>query len=305
MSRMPERTQNQKNLRGVIAMMLAMGAFVINDTLVKLLRAHWETGQVLAVRGAFALLLLAIWIAAARQAGRLGAIGRRSLIGRGVLEAAIAAAFITALGMMPLADITAILMMAPLLITALSMIVFGEKVGWRRWSAVAVGFAGMLFVIRPGGNDIAPLALGLALASVIGVAFRDLMTRRVPADIPSVIIAVTSTLGAFAVGLALSAFGTPWRPITPQLAGLSAAAAAFVLLGNYAIIEACRDVELSVVSPFRYVVIVWAVILGYAVFGQIPTGLSVFGIALIAASGLYTLHRERIRHRTTFEEGSA
>jgi drug/metabolite transporter (DMT)-like permease len=301
---MPERTQSQKNLRGIFAMMLAMGAFVVNDTLVKLVRVHWETGQVLAVRGVFALLLLTVWIVAAGQFGRLGAIRRPSLVGRGVLEAAIAAAFITALGMMPLADITAILMMAPLLITALSMVLFGEKVGWRRWSAVAVGFAGMLLVIRPGGNSVAPLALGLALASVVGVALRDLMTRRVPADIPSVIIAVTSTLGTFAIGLALSALGGEWRPITLQLVGLSAAAAAFVILGNYAIIEACRDVELSVVSPFRYVVILWAVFLGYTVFGQIPTPVSIAGIALIAASGLYTLHRERIRHRARPGDGA-
>ncbi|MFN3482800.1 MAG: DMT family transporter [Rhabdaerophilum calidifontis] len=282
-------------MRGIIAMMAAMGFFVINDTLVKLVRQHWDTGQIIVVRGVFALVLLFGWVALAGQLGRIQAILRPDLATRGLIEAVVAASFITALGMMPLADITAILLAAPLLITALSMVLFGEAVGWRRWSAVAVGFLGMLLVVRPGGNAAPPLALGLALVSVLGVALRDLMTRRVPTDIPSVIVAVTSTLGTLAAGLALMAGGGAWHALAWEPVLILAAAAAFVLAGNYAVIEACRDVELSVVSPFRYVVIVWAVLLGILVFGDWPAPVALGGIALIVASGLYTLHRERIR----------
>jgi drug/metabolite transporter (DMT)-like permease len=292
---MSQQSQSQKNLRGIIAMMAAMGFFVINDTLVKLVRQHWEAGQIIVVRGAFALVLLFAWVALAGQLGRIRAIIRPDLATRGLVEAFVAASFITALGMMPLADITAILLAAPLLITALSMVLFGEAVGWRRWSAVVVGFLGMLLVVRPGGNATPPLALGLALVSVLGVALRDLMTRRVPTDIPSVIVAVTSTLGTLAAGLALMAGGEAWHPLAWEQVLILAAAAAFVLAGNYAVIEACRDVELSVVSPFRYVVIVWAVLLGILVFEDWPAPVALGGIALIVASGLYTLHRERIR----------
>ncbi|KAF0227715.1 MAG: hypothetical protein FD175_2628 [Beijerinckiaceae bacterium] len=283
-------------MRGIVAMMLAMALFVLNDTVVKLARVHWDAGQILVVRGLFALLLLAIWVGFGGFSDRVGMIRHRILVLRGALEAGIAAAFITALGMMPLADITAILMLAPLIITALSMVLFGEKVGWRRWSAVVAGFCGMLLVVRPGGA-IPLSALALALLSVIGVAFRDIVTRRIPAEIPSVIVAITSTLGTLVGGTLISGIDAGWRPVTPDLVLLMASAAAFVILGNYAMIEACRDVELSVVSPFRYAVMLWAVLLGIVVFGDWPAPVALAGIALIGASGLYTLHRERIRRK--------
>ena len=291
-------SQAQKNLRGIIAMMLAMGLFVINDTLVKLAREHWEAGQIMAVRGLFGMVIMAIWLGQSGTLDRLGLVFRPALMGRGALEAAIAAAFITALGFMPLAEITAILMLAPLLITALSMIFFGEKVGWRRWSAVVVGFLGMLLVVRPGDGTFPLFALGLAFASVLGVAARDITTRRMPLDVPTAIIALMSIVGTTLAGVVLSLSGQAWRPVTPELALIVGAAALFVAIGNYAIVSACRDAELSVVSPFRYVVIIWAVLLGILVFGDWPRPLALAGIALIGASGLYTLHRERIRQRS-------
>jgi drug/metabolite transporter (DMT)-like permease len=289
-------SQAQKNLRGIVAMMLAMALFTLNDTFVKLARVHWEAGQVLVIRGAFALAMLAVWLKLAGLYDRIGMVFRPALVLRGIIEAGIATAFIIAVGQMPLADITAILMMAPLIITALSMIFFREKVGWRRWSAVFVGFGGMLLVVQPGGG-VPVTALVLALLAVVGVGFRDIVTRRIPAEIPSVVVAITSTLGTLIGGAVLVGAGDAWRPMTPHLLMLTGSAAAFVILGNYAMIEACRDVELSVVSPFRYIVILWAVVLGIIVFGEWPTSVAIVGIALIGASGLYTLHRERVRQR--------
>lgn len=290
-------SQAQKNLRGIVAMMLAMGLFVINDTLVKLAREHWEAGQIMAVRGLFGLVIMAVWLRQSGALGKLNLVLRPPMLGRGALEAGIAAAFITALGFMPLAEITAILMLAPLLITALSMILFGEKVGWRRWSAVVVGFLGMLLVVRPGDGAFPLFALALAFVSVLGVAARDITTRRLPLDVPTAVIALMSIIGTTLAGAILSLFGDGWRPITPELALIIAAAALFVALGNYSIVAACRDAELSVVSPFRYVVIIWAVLLGILVFGDWPSPVALAGIALIGASGLYTLHRERIRQK--------
>lgn len=290
-------SQSQRNIRGIVAMMLAMAFFVLNDTFVKLARIHWEAGQILVVRGVFALVLLAFWLHFAGVSGRIRQILDRGLVLRGVIEAGIATAFITALGQMPLADITAILMLAPLIITALSMLFFGEKVGWRRWSAVGVGFGGMLMVVQPGGGTVPTTILLLAVLSVIGVGLRDILTKRISLEIPSVLIATTSTFGTLLGGIILSLTGDGWRPFTPDLMMLSASAAAFVILGNYAMIEACRGVELSVVSPFRYIVILWAVMLGIAVFGDWPALLAIGGIVLICASGLYTLHRERIRQK--------
>ncbi|MCZ8182019.1 MAG: DMT family transporter [Beijerinckiaceae bacterium] len=289
--------QSQKNLRGILMMVLAMACFVLNDTLVKLARVTLEAGQILVIRGIVALVLLMIWLRASGMMRRLGDAAHPKLLARGGIEATIAMSFITALGVMPLADITAILMAAPLIITALSMVLFGEQIGWRRWSAVVVGFGGMLLVVRPGGTGIPLLALVLAIYSVIGVGLRDLLTRRIPMDIPSVVIALTSTLGTLLGGLVLVIATGIWRPFGMTELLYTAGAATFVILGNLAMIEACRDVELSVVSPFRYVVIVWAVLLGIFVFGEWPAPIALLGIALIGASGLYTLHRERVRHR--------
>ncbi len=279
-------------------MMLAMACFILNDTLVKLAREHWEAGQVLVLRGVFALVMLLFWLKAAGVLGKLGLIFNRVILLRGMIETGVAMAFITALGAMTLADITAIIMMAPLMITALSMLVLGEKVGWRRWSAVIFGFIGMLLVVRPGGGAVPVAALLLALGAAAGVAVRDLVTRKIPGEIPSIVVATTSTLGTFLGGAALSISGTGWQPFTLPLVLLTLAAAALVILGNYAMIEACRDVELSVVSPFRYIIILWAVLLGMAVFGEWPTWLALAGIAMIGTSGLYTLHREHVRRQT-------
>lgn len=292
---MSEISQSKKNLRGILFMMLAMASFVLNDALVKLARVEWDTGQILIVRGCFALALLAVWVRLAQATDRLGMLVRKELVLRGALEAMIAMAFITALGQIALADITAILMLAPLVITALSIVFLDERVGWRRWTAVLVGFIGMLLVVQPGSNTMPTGALILALISVLGVGARDILTRRLPADAPSIVVSVTSVIGTMLGGAVLTVGFSAWQPVTPYLLLLSVSAAGFVVLGNFSIIEACRDVELSAVTPFRYSMILWAILLGALIFGSWPTPVALAGIALIGVSGLYTLHRERLR----------
>lgn len=290
-------SQAQKNLRGILAMTLAMALFVLNDTCVKLAREHFETGQVLVIRGLFSLSFLTLWLFLAGLKDKARMLFHPKLLLRGVIEGTIAGCFISAISDIPLADITAILMLAPLIITALSTIIFGEKVGWRRWSAVVVGFCGMLLVVRPGGA-VPMFSVMLAVISVVGVGFRDILTRQIPAGIPSVIVAITSSTGTLIAGIVLSGTGPAWPAMTGHFLWLTGGAAAFVVLGNYAMIEACRDTELSVISPFRYIVLAWAVGLGIVIFGEWPTPLAILGIALIGASGLYTLHRERVRRKS-------
>jgi drug/metabolite transporter (DMT)-like permease len=292
-------SQAQKNLRGILAMNAAMCMFVLNDTLVKMTRVHWEAGQILVIRGAFALIIIFGWLLATGEIRHAKSMARPMVVARASIEAFIATAFITAIGSMALADITAILMLAPLLITALSMIFYKEKVGWRRWLAVTVGFIGMLCVVRPGGN-VSGVALLLAMGSAIGVAWRDILTRQISSEIPGSIITLVSTFGTMFGGLILTASGMVttgmhWRPISMDLLISMMAAALTVAIGNFAIILACRDVEFSVVSPFRYSVLLWAVLLGALVFGDIPNSLGLFGIVLIVGSGIYTIHRERVR----------
>lgn len=295
-------TTTARNLRGIIAMVIGMAAFVINDALVKLVREEWETGQILAVRGAFALVLLILWFGTAGRYRQVMLIADRVVAMRALLESVVAILFISALGQLALADITAILMLAPLIITGLSMAFFGEKVGWRRWLAVAVGFAGMLLVIQPGGNAMPFWPAMMAIASAVCVALRDSATRLMPPRVTALAATMATTLATTATGLALANATGTWKPLSFAAAWPLAAAAIFVLIANVAMIEAHRDVDLSVVSPFRFSVIVWAVLLGIVVFGEWPTPLALGGIVLIAGSGLYTLHREQARRREMTEK---
>lgn len=285
-------------LHAIMAMCAAMALFVVNDTLVKLVTATLQPGLIMTIRGAFATAFVLLFLVLRGELGALRQVRHPLVLVRAVLEGLTAACFITALTRMAIADITAILLTSPLLITAASALLLGETVRWRRWAAVIVGFAGMLLVAQPGGSGMADgLAVTLAIASAVLVAVRDLLTRRIPPAIPSLSIALTTTVGATLTGLILS-LGQSLPPV-----GLSALAALFlaalaVALGNIAIILAFRDSEVSVVSPYRYTVIVWAVLAGVMVFGEWPGAPALLGIALIVGSGLYTLYREQqLRHR--------
>ena len=276
-------------------MCAAMALFVANDTLVKLAAAELPTHQILFVRGliATALVVAAIfWLGAQRQ---WRSLLHPLIVARSLIEAFIAYTYIAALGTLSVADVTAILLLSPLLITAFSALVLKEDVRWRRWAAVGVGCVGMLLVVRPGGGVFGPAAL-LALLSTIGVAARDLVTRRLPAAAPTLLVTASTVLLLTALS-GIASLGLPLAPVRPTALAWLAAAAVLVLLGNYAIVVAFRDVDVSAVSPFRYTVIVWAVAAAYAVFGDTPNPLGWAGIALIVGSGLYAMHRETARAR--------
>lgn len=296
--------QSQKNLRGIVAMLIAMLLFSGNDALMKYARQSLETGQAMFVRGLFAIVILAVVVSAMRGWRDLPHAFHRLALLRAGTESLIATLYIAALSAIALADITAILMLTPLILTAISVLFLGEKVGWRRWSAVIVGFAGILLVVRPGGQ-VAPLwAVLMAFGSAVLVAVRDVMTRRMPVSIPSLMLTLTTTLATILAGLALIVSWQSWQAMSLPVLATLAGAAVMVLIGSYAIIEAFRDADLSVVSPFRYSVILWAVILGFAMFGEVPTMLSLIGLGLVIASGLYTVHRERVRRRQEAEQSA-
>jgi drug/metabolite transporter (DMT)-like permease len=284
-----------KELRAILAMCAAMLLFVGNDVFNKLAREHWPTGQILVFRGLMALALLLPIVRAMGHWNDLVYLKNGAAFRRGALESVVAILFITALGLMPLQALLAALMAATLIGTALSVPMLGEVVGWRRWVAVLVGFVGMLLVLRPTG-DVSLIAGVMALACAICVAIRDIATRFVPKVVPSIIITVATVLGALAGGLALLPFQT-MAPFTWEVTGYLAGSAFFVVLGNFAAVMAFREVEIAIVSPFRYTNLVWGVIAGWFFFGEWPNRVMWIGVALIVASGLYALHRERIRHK--------
>jgi len=293
------------NKRGIIAMCTAMACFMTNDTLVKLVAADLPSGQIIAIRGGFATVMVFTWLVAAGHLNAIGKVASPLVATRAGLEALVAFLFITAIASMPIADITAIFLITPLLITALSGPLLKEQVGWRRWSAVGAGFLGMLLVVKPGGAGfVAGSATAMALASVVFCAIRDMVTRFIDPRIPTIVITLTTCATVAVFGAAMIPFQS-WVPPSPTHLGLLLAAATVVVVGNHAMILAFRGVEVSLVSPFRYSVMVWAIVSGITVFGEWPDATSWVGIALIVGAGLYTLHRERVRLRVRSPKAEA
>jgi drug/metabolite transporter (DMT)-like permease len=257
----------------------------------------------MAVRGLFATAMALSIVAATGQLGKLRKLASPFGVLRGGLEAVVAFLFISSLPHLPLAIITAIVQSTPLIMT-LAMVVLGlERVRWRRWSAIVVGFLGVLVIVRPGPEGLNIYAFA-ALAAAVLVAARDLATRFVPADVPSTVVAL---VGTAAVGLAglLAGLSETWPPLAARELSYILGAAVLVTLGNLFNIIAFRDTDVSVVSPFRYSVILWAILSGLVIFGEWPDATALIGIALIVASGVYTIHREQVRQRETVRTEAA
>lgn len=283
-----------QNRRGIIAMTTAMSLFCCNDALMKLAREAFPTGQAVAIRTGFAITAGLIMIAMMGDWRKLPLGLRPMVLGRGVVEALCALTFIWALGLLPLANITAILMASPLLIVLLAVLLRIESVGWRRTVALTVGFVGVLIVMRPSAAGFSLPAL-IALGSAGLVAVRDLATRMIGDDVPSTVISLTTTLivGAASLGLGtLETWQAPWRIELLYLA----LAALLVTAGGFCIISAFRNTDVGVIAGYRYSVVLVAGLIGWLVWDETPDRIAFAGIALIVGSGLYTLHRQRVRH---------
>ncbi len=291
------------NRRGILAMCAAMALFVGNDTLLKIATADLPPGQIMAVRGLFASALAGALVLALGEGARLGGLARPVVLLRAGLEGLVAFLYISSLAVLPLANITAILQATPIIMTLMAVALGLERVGWRRWSAIVVGFCGVLLIVRPDPSAFDVYAI-VALLSAVVVALRDLVTRRIAAEVPTVVVTLSTTA---AVGLAGTAVGfvEAWRPLGAREVALLGAAAVLVTAGNLCIIVAFRRAAVSVVSPFRYTIVAMALVLGFLVFGEVPDPLAAAGIGLIAASGLYTIHRDGVRRRQLTREASA
>ncbi len=283
------------NRRGILAMLAAMSLFTANDALLKLASATHPPGQIMAVRGLFAAFFMVAVVVAAKQLAEVRSVLSPLVILRASIEAAIAFLFITSLAELQLANITAILQATPIIMALMAVLMGIETVGWRRWSAIVVGFAGVLLIVRPGLAGFDAYSL-LALLSAVLVAIRDFVTRAIGAHVPSVVITLSTTIGVCLAGFVLG-LAEDWRPLAPADLGLLAAAAVLVTTGNVAVVIAFRGTEVAVVSPFRYSGVPLAIVLGLAVFGDVPDLVASAGIVLVVASGLYTIHRERVRQR--------
>jgi len=273
-------------------MMASMGGFVLNDTLMKSLAGEVPLFQAILVRGLVATALLGA-LAGARGVltYRVAGADRWRLGVRMAAEVGATACFLNALFHMPIANATAILLVMPLAVTLAGALVLGERVGWRRYTAILVGFVGVLVIVRPGGAGFNAYALS-ALAAVGFLVVRDLVTRRFAKDVPSVFVALATAVAITVLGALVSLAGT-WVPLAVDDVAVLAAAAVCLVVGYLFGVMTMRVGDIGFVSPFRYTVLIWALLLGVVVFGEVPDALTLVGSALVVATGLYTFHRER------------
>ena len=283
------------NIRGILAMIAACASFACGDTVMKLLADSAPTSQLVFIRGVFVFLGALI---ACIYLGAFAVLHRafsRAMAIRAAGDTGGAWSFQLALARMPYADLTAIGQLGPLTITAASAIFLAEKVGWRRWTATAIGFLGVLLIIRPGSSAFTWWAL-MGIASVLCGTIRDLGTRKVDPSVPPPMMSLFSAGLTVLTSLAAAAMVSWHWPGMWTVLGLFAAAM-FSLLGQWWTIISVRSGELSAVVPFRYSIILFAIVSGIFVFGHFPDPITMLGIFIVCGAGLYTFHREQTLKR--------
>jgi drug/metabolite transporter (DMT)-like permease len=274
-------------------MLAGIAIFSFNDALGKWLLLDYSVGELLLIRSAAALVVLAPLLRNTGVAAFTTAPQPALQIVRIVLSALEVAMFFWAVSFLPLADAVTFYLAGPIYVTALSVVLLGETVGWRRWSAVMVGFVGVVLALRPSAASFTLPAL-IALGGSIFFAVLMVTTRMLRHT--SDMVLISGQVGAtLLLGIVFAPFG--W--ITPSLRD-------FLLLSLFGVLSivalACvnRSLKLapaSVVVPYQYTMIVWAIVLGYVVFGDVPDALTLSGAAIIIAAGLYIFWREQAQSR--------
>lgn len=275
--------------RAIACLLLGAALISLNDALIKSLTSHYPVGQLLLMRGFFILpwiLLLAY------RAGGLESLKVKSLGGQALRASCVVGSsflFVNGLVHLQLADAIAITFIGPLFITALAPFVLGEYVGWRRWIAVLIGFAGILLMVRPGQGAL-QWAILFPLGAALCGSVRDLITRRLSQTETNVAVLFVTTCAVILAALTTVPFA--WSQIRIVDLGTFAASGMLIAGGQYLMIEAFRKGEAALVAPFKYSYMIWAVLFGFLFFGHLPDHWTLAGTAIVIGAGLYVLHRE-------------
>ncbi len=285
----------QDILRAGLYMVVASACFVTNDTCIKLLAGELPGGQIVAIRGAFATLLIGGICWHQNTLGSLPAMFSRHVLIRAMLDLIGTLLFITALMHMPIANLTSIVQAVPLVVLGLAAIWLKERVGWRRSMAVLAGLVGVVMIVRPTPATFT-IYEGLALSIVLALAVRDIVTRRIPRQVPSLIIALANAFFVTIGGVVLALF-EGWKQPLPWHYLCLVGSAFFLAIGYMCMVTTLRLADLSATAPFRYSIVLFSLVSGIVVFREIPDPLAICGMALIVASGIYAIHREtRLRN---------
>ena len=273
-------------------MVIASGLLTVNDAMVKWLAQSYPVGQVMSLRGACVIAIVVAWALLRRKGSTLRVTNWGLQLTRGGLMALSTFLFVTALSLMPIADAIAIAFAGPVIATALAALMLGEQVRWRRWTAIAIGFAGVIVMVRPTPDLVRVVALVPILAATVG-ALRDIVTRKMGTGGESTpAIMLISTCVVTLAGLFTIPLG--WAPVSTGDLGLYFGSALLIAVAQGLMIESFRLGEVGLVAPFKYTSLVWAVLLGLVVWGDVPDWWTWTGSALVVGSGLYIWRRELV-----------
>jgi len=241
------------NVRASLYMMLSMLGFTVNDMFIKSLDGSLPSGQIMAVRGIILTVMISL---IAWHQGVIRRVGE---------------------------------LLTPMV--AVGALILKEPIGWRRWIAIIIGLIGVLIIVRPGVEGFQPASL-LVLASVICAAGRDLATRCLPEELPSLLVSLATSVSICVVGAAITTAQNDWQPMSHTQLGLLFCAACFLFFGYHFIVMAMRTGEIAYVVPYRYTSLIWALIGGYFVFAEVPDKYTLIGATIVVSMGLFTLYRE-------------
>lgn len=290
---------NAENRRGILMMSGAMAFFIANDALVKLVSASLPTAQLIFVRGLLTTLLLGGVVLASGLAGQWRQLLQPTVALRALFDAGATFTYLTALFHLPIGNATAINLSAPLFLTLFAVFLLGERVDAKRWALIVLGFVGVLLVVQPSAEGFNGYALLCVFATLLHAA-RDLLTRKVPARVPSLIITL-ATACTVTVLSGLACVAGEWRPMGPGSLARLVGAALCLAAAYHLLTLSMRAGDMSVIGPFRYSGLLVALLLGYLLWGDVPNVVAWGGILLLVAAGLGMLHGERQRSRAALD----
>lgn len=279
------------NMLGSLFMLLAMSSFAIGDSIMKFISSEMPLGQILFTRGLFAIAALYLIAWKLDKLRPLNSILNLPFILRVTGEVCATYFFFTALFQIPLANAAAIMQALPLTVTLAAAYFLSEPIGWRRITAIMVGFIGVILIIQPGLEGFNVYSLYCLLA-VAACTLRDVATRRLDKDMPTLFVTLV-TVFIVAMGGGLLSITEVWVPVSLYTSGVLAIASIFLITGFIGIVSSMRVGEVAVVTPFRYSVLIFAILIGFFFFDEIPNNLTIIGSLIVVSSGVYTIYREQ------------
>lgn len=283
-------------LTAIAAMVGSTLFYLLGDTAVKLAANSVPVPEIIAIRGTITAILVTLAAAAAGVLRHWPKMFTPHVFARGGFDAATTLMFTYALANMRIADATAVINAAPIAGTLMAVLILKERVDGARWMAIVVGFAGVLLVLQPDASGFNVYGL-LAVGAMITVAGREVVTRGIRPEVPSLIVTLWSALAVAIVGVAASFVTDAWVPLEFSELGLLSLSALLLFGAYHYSVIALRLGEVSLVGPFRYMIIVWGLVMGYFVWGDVPGLAAISGMTLIAAGGFAVFRREMVRSR--------